>query len=94
MKVVVINEENHGMIGIASTEKAAFQFLINRKWLTFGLEFWDEEKGQWTIRQLFEEHGWNQTSENLLSWALARGTDWIGWDGYFYFHEDEIYEED
>ena len=37
MKVIRIDEENHGFIGVASSMKAAWQFIVNKGWLGF----WD-----------------------------------------------------
>lgn len=34
MKVILINEDNHGLIGVAKTYKDAVMFLINDHWLT------------------------------------------------------------
>lgn len=46
MTVICIVEDNHGLIGIAATEKAAKQFLLDSEWVTAGTEIWchDESK--------------------------------------------------
>ena len=91
MKVIIINEENHGFIGVASSMKAAWQFLVNRGWLGF----WDDVyifDDYVSIGELFDQNGWNKTDENLVEWAMSRGEG--AWDGLFYFSERNVYEED
>jgi hypothetical protein len=95
MKIIIITEENHGDIGVATTMKAAFQFLIESDWLTFGFELYDKTTGSWyTVRDVFMSKQLEETRENLLAWALEHENDWEVWDGAFYFHEDTIYEEE
>lgn len=40
MKVIHINEENHGYIGTAVSMKAAFQYLVDAEWITPKTEFY------------------------------------------------------
>ena len=90
MKVITIHEENHGFIGVASSMKAAWQFIVNKGWLGF----WDNAYifDNWVgINELFDQNGWNKTNENLIEWAMNRGEE--AWDGLFYFGETELYEE-
>ena len=71
--------------------KAAWQFIVNKGWLGF----WDQVYifDSWvTIIDLFEQNGWNKTDEDLVEWAMNREVD--EWDGWFYFTECEVYEED
>ena len=91
MKVIRINEENHGFIGVATTMKAAWQFIVNKGWLGF----WDVVyiSDNWVgIDELFDQNGWEKNNENLIEWAINRGEE--EWDGLFYFSECEVYEED
>lgn len=95
MKAIIIYEDNAGDIGVATTMKAAFQFLIEYNWLTFGHELYDEATKSWySIRDVFMSKGLEETKENLLAWALEHENDWKVWDGSFYFHEDTIHEEE
>lgn len=98
MTVIIIDEENHGTIGVAENMKAALQYLINTNWLTFGYEFWDGKKECWTtIGKIFDDIGWNKTNESLLEWALNHDPDsesWYVWEGSFYFDKRTVYEED
>lgn len=95
MKIITINEENHGHIGTATTMKAAFRFLIEEHWLTFGYELYDKTTQSWyTVRDVFMSRGLEETRENLLAWALENQDNWEVWDGAFYFHEDVICSEE
>ena len=94
MKVITIHEENHGFIGVATTPKAAMQFLVNRGWLELGTEFYDEETEAWyELRHIFESMGIEPTLENIVDWGVSKFDDWRLWDGLFYFGETELYEE-
>ena len=95
MKVIAIHEENHGLIGIATTKKAAFQFLINNHWLTPAFDLYDEATGAWyTLGDVFESKGIEPTKENILAWAMEYADDAYFWDSAFYFYEEDVYEED
>ena len=95
MKIIVIDEENHGQIGVATTMKAVFQFLIERGWLTTKFDLYDEATGTWyTLGDAFESKGIEPTKQNILAWAMEYADDYRMWDGAFYFHEDSIYEEE
>ena len=95
MKIIVIHEENHGDIGVATTMKAAFQYLIKHGWLTFGYDLYDKTTESWyTVRDIFMSKGLEETKENLLAWALENEDNWEVWDGAFYFHEDALSEEE
>lgn len=94
MKVITIHEENHGFIGVATTPKAAMQFLVNRGWLELGSEFYDEETEAWyELRHIFESMDIEPTLENIVDWGVSKFDDWRLWDGLFYFGETELYEE-
>lgn len=95
MKIIIITEENHGDIGVATTMKAAFQFLIDHDWLTTALCFRDETTGVWsTLGDVLESKGIEPTKQNLLAWAMEYANDWSMWYGVFYFHEETLYEEE
>ena len=91
MKVIQINEENHGHIGTAVSMKAAFQYLVRTKWLTFDTEIWLFDS--WvTIGEIFDDNGWYKTNESLVEWAMNRDED--VWGGMFYFFGEELIEEE
>ena len=91
MKVIQITEENHGHIAAAVSMKAAFQYLVRAKWLTFDTEIWLFDS--WTtIGEIFDDNGWQKTNEELIYWALHRNEE--VWDGMFYFSAEDVIEED
>ena len=95
MKIIAIHEENHGMIGVATTMKAAFQFLIRTNWLTPAFDLYDEATGKWyTLADVFEAKGIEPTKENILAWAMEYADDWAMWDGAFYFHDKYVEDEE
>lgn len=51
MKVYVINEECHNMIGIAKDIKSAIEWLIDTKWITESTSVYcatdDEDESEW-----------------------------------------------
>lgn len=42
MKVIVISEECHGYIGLATDYKAAIDFLVDKQWMEADIEIYDE----------------------------------------------------
>lgn len=95
MQVIAIHEENHGLIGIAASRKAAFQFLINSDWLTPAFDLYDEATGAWyTLADVFESKGIEPTKENILAWAMEYADDAMFWDGTFYFSTDTVCESE
>lgn len=40
MKVYIIHEDNHGVIGVADSYESAVQFLLT-EWMTGNFEIWD-----------------------------------------------------
>lgn len=44
MKVYIIHEDNHGVLGVADSYKSAVQFLVDEEWMTGEFEIWDKEE--------------------------------------------------
>ena len=75
MDVYLIDEENHGTIGVAVDRTSVIDFLIKEEWLADYCEYWDVEKHEsvplpeWASRQGYED--WKEflfaepTVENL-----------------------------
>lgn len=91
MTVIIIDEENHGGIGVAKDMKSAFQYLIDTKWITETTELFEPTEG--------EEHGWFPISRamtdlrrSLLDTLLFLwNCDSDYFDGSFGFTEVEVY---
>lgn len=75
MKVYIIHEENHGVIGVADSHKSAVQFLIDEKWITGNFEIWDEEKREYytLITKPEEIKAWDRKQFN----DFFEGCFWI-----------------
>lgn len=56
MKVYIISEENHGILGVAKTKKAAKQWLIDSSWVCENCEIWiPEEQNSIPVKELHED---------------------------------------
>ena len=76
MKIIIISEENHGEIGVATTMKAAFQFLIEHGWLTTKYDLYDEATGAWDgLKQWLENLGFVVDSNLRNSMATIKWDD-------------------
>lgn len=83
MTVYLIDEENHGSIGVAATREAAIDWLIKTDWITEVSDFWnDKEKDYVTVKELFGEH-WKE--------ELLKQND-LFFEGSFYFTSYELIE--
>lgn len=56
MKVYIIHEDSHGVLGVADSYESAVQFLIDEEWMPKEFEIWDEKEFCYrTILINFEE---------------------------------------
>ena len=92
MKMVyLIEEENHGMIGVAKDYPSAIDFLVNQDWLDGKFEVWVDNEISLT-----------QTLEDHLGelWYVAIRDEWdieqfnSFFDGNFYLNIEEVYGTD
>lgn len=44
MKIYIIHEDNHGVIGVADSYESAVQFLVDEEWMTGNFEIWNREE--------------------------------------------------
>lgn len=87
MKVIIINEENHGFIGVAKDMDSAFRFLVKEDWVD-GL--WDNMKQIYVSpEELY--HRYNVDNLFDLLKAMYRADD-NAFDGMFYFTERTVFE--
>ena len=93
MKVIRIDEENHGYIGTAVSMKAAFQYLVDAKWITPTTEFYINDS--WVeLGKIMWDAGLAVTRNNMIFWCMQNADNWELWDGMFYFFADDVIEED
>lgn len=84
MKVIKIESEIHGFIGLAKNCASAIKFLYNTKQLSENTEIWDEEEQVWRpLKELCD-------IEEILSLDLKSFNDIF--DCVFSLEEIEVYE--
>lgn len=89
-EVVIVHEENHGMVCVAENLRAAYVNLINRSWIEAGTQVCvnvdtsnGEHKEEW--RTLEDTMGFkNPTKAQILDFVMTVDVDSF-WDGCFYF---------
>ena len=90
--VYTIHEDNHGLIGVADSAKAAFSFLVRHHWIVADTPcgyFWDDDR---TLEEICKEEG--ITEEKFLDWAVNKLENTDFWENSgFYIHEEEVYTE-
>ena len=86
MRVVTIEEDNHGMIGIAKTYADAVYFLVNDSWLGALTEIYcGDEVYKTVIEDLGED--WLAV---MLDWSMEKFCEYF--EGLFYLDSVEVYE--
>ena len=85
MEIVVIVEENHGVIGIATNYKAAKQWLIRKEWVDQYSEIYNHNTSKWeSLEELYGEN-WKETFMNFDKEDM----ECMG----FYLKDEELAEE-
>ena len=85
MKAIVINEDNHGFIGLAKDYPRAVKFLIDNGWLDDYTEVWVRDTEWARLNEVLGED-WADKMEN---WGVGNFNDY--WDGSFILEEREVY---
>ena len=87
MRVVTIEEDNHGLIGIAMTYADAVHFLVNNDWLDASTEIYceDDEVYKRVIEDLGED--WLAV---ILDWSMEKFCEYF--EECFYLDSVEVYE--
>ena len=87
--VVLIEEDNHGNIGIAKDYPSAIDFLINQGWLDESFELYDGNYD--TTKTILEELG-KEWKSIILSWNTEKFNEYF--DCLFYLNIEEVYGAD
>lgn len=87
MRVIVIEEENHGMIGIAKSYADAVHMLVNQDWLSELTEVYKE--GFDDTVTVAEDLG-EDWFQKMLHWSMDEFAEYF--DGCFYLNSEEVYE--
>lgn len=85
MKVIIIREECHGTIGVATSIKEAVEWLIESGWIvadTEGDAHYDKGASTWVSTTLLDKYGenWDKVFPNLPEEEIENFLD-----GGFYF---------
>lgn len=87
MKIIIIEEENHGLIGAVTRKDLILPWLVRNNWINQFTEIYDEETDQLEcIKDLFGL-AWYQS---LVKMDFNKLCECL--DGVFYFYEMEIWE--
>ena len=89
MKVITIEEDNHGQIGIASNYQNAIHFLVNEHWLDELTEVYDSDFHDTKLLLDLLGKEWLTT---ILNWTLEKFNEFF--DCCFYLREVSVYEVD
>ena len=89
-KVIVIREDNHGVIGVASTVFSALMFLVETEWLNSQFDYYDEKTDSFKpIIEVFGE-SWEQTLVEIET--IDEFNEFF--DGSFHLEEFELFEKE
>lgn len=83
MKAIVINEDNHGFIGLAANYPWAIDFLVKENWLDGNTEVWVDHRG-YLLKQIFPN--WY---EEIKSWDIKKFNEFF--ECVFYLEPIEVY---
>jgi hypothetical protein len=87
MTVILVNEDNHGLLTVAKDYKSAVKFLIDNRWIKESMEVWHEDG---TYRRLDEFFGEDVLDIITEKWDIDSFNTF--WDGSFFLNKVEVYE--
>ena len=92
-KVIIINEECHGVIGVAKDMRGVFAFLLEHNWIYEQSEFVENcctpEEEYLTLYELQKKYECNSLFETLL-YLWEKDKDYF--DGSYCFEEMTLWE--
>ena len=88
MTVILVNEDNHGLLTVAKDYKSAVKFLINNRWIEDYTWVWNEIDG--SSVHLIELLGENAMDKMTEEWDIDNFNAF--WDENFYLEEVKVYE--
>lgn len=83
MNAIVINEDNHGFIGLAANYPWAIDFLVKENWLDENTEVWVNHRG-YLLKQVFPN--WY---EEIKSWDIKKFNEFFSEN--LYLEPVEVY---
>ena len=84
--VILIEEDNHGVIGVAKDYPSAIDCLVNENWLDENFEFYDGNYG--TTKTILEDLG-KEWKSIILSWDTEKFNEYF--DCLFYLKIEGVY---
>lgn len=85
--VILIEEDNHGLIGVANDYPSAIFFLIKKNWLDENFELYENDNVKTVKEDLGEE--WKEV---ILSWDTEKFNKYF--DCLFYLKIEKVYGAD
>jgi hypothetical protein len=85
-KVIVVSEDNHGLIRIAKDYPSAVDYLIKDYWINEATEVYNEAKSEWMRLDEFYGKDWEKEIRRLPQKNFEEL-----FDGSFYLEDEEIY---
>ena len=92
MKVIIMNEENHGFLGVAKDYKSAVRSLCQMEWLDENFELceYSFQKKSWEYFTILDKLGPNWL-DIICSCTITEFNDYF--DGMFTLWEEEVRED-
>ena len=87
MTVILVNEDNHGLLTVAKDYKSAIKFLIGDRWIEESTEIWNEDDTYSRLDELLGEDAFDIITEK---WNINSFNTF--WNGSFFLNEVEVYE--
>lgn len=84
--VIIIEEDNHGFIGVAETYADAIDFLKTESWLDEKIELYDDDDEYQTIKEDLGEDWFSKISE----WSLEEFNEYF--EGIFFLWSHPIHK--
>lgn len=85
--IYLIEEDNHGQIGVAKDYSSAIDFLVNSDWLDENFEVWVDNEDYLT--QSIKENLGENWKEVILSWDTETFNNYF--EGYLYLTIEGVY---
>ena len=87
MTVILVNEDNHGLLTVAKDYKSAVKFLIDNRWIEESMAVWNEDDTYSRLDELLGEDAFDIITEK---WDIDDFNDF--WTGNFVLEKAEVYE--
>ena len=87
-EVIIINEGNHGHIGVALNYYHAVKWLIDAQWIDDNTDVYNYRTDEWHTVKNALGADWANLMLNDKNWNLDRFNDF--WDGCFYLTTEKV----